>query len=85
MTIELPDVNLGSQPLTSEQARLAFAIGLYTGRRISLGRAAKVAGIPYIAFMKEMGRQGICLNYTKEELEHDFEMAEKLSGKVIAA
>jgi len=85
MTIELPDVNLGSQPLTSEQARLAFAIGLYTGRRISLGRAAKVAGIPYIAFMKEMGRQGICLNYTKEELEHDFEMAEKLSRKVIAA
>ncbi len=83
MTIELPDVNLDS--LTSEQARLAFAIGLYTGRRISLGRAAKVAGIPYIAFMKEMGRQGICLNYTKEELEHDFEMAEKLSRKVIAA
>jgi predicted HTH domain antitoxin len=83
MTIELPDVNLGS--LTSEQARLAFAIGLYTGRRISLGRAAKVAGIPYIAFMKEMGRQGICLNYTKQELEHDFEMADKLSRKVIAA
>lgn len=83
MTIELPDVNLAS--LTSEQARLAFAIGLYTGRRISLGRAAKVAGIPYIAFMKEMGRQGICLNYTKEELEHDFEMAEKLCRKVIAA
>lgn len=84
MTIELPpDVNLDS--LTSEQARLAFAIGLYTGQRISLGRAAKVAGIPYIAFMKEMGRQGICLNYIKEELEHDFEMAEKLSRKVIAA
>jgi predicted HTH domain antitoxin len=83
MTIELPDVNLDS--LTSEQARLAFAIGLYTGRRISLGHAAKVAGIPYITFMKEMSRQGICLNYTKEELEHDFEMAEKLSRKVIAA
>lgn len=85
MTIELPDVNLGSQPLTSAQARLALAIGLYTGHRVSLGRAAKVAGIPYIAFMDEMGRQGICLNYTKEDLEHDFEMAEKLSRKAVAA
>lgn len=85
MTIELPDVNLGSQPLTSAQARLALAIGLYTGHRVSLGRAAKVAGIPYIAFMDEMGRQGICLNYTKEDLAHDFEMAEKLSRKAVAA
>ena len=85
MTIELPDVNIGSQPLTGEQARLAFAIGLYTGRRVSLGRAAKIAGIPYIAFMKEMGKQGICLKYTREDLEHDFEMAEKLSRKTIAA
>jgi predicted HTH domain antitoxin len=83
MTIELPDVNIG--PLTSEQARLAFAIGLYTGQRVSLGRAAKIAGIPYIAFMKEMGKQGICLNYTMEDLEHDFEMADKLSRKVVAA
>jgi predicted HTH domain antitoxin len=85
MTIELPDVNIGSQPLTSEQARLALALGLYAGRHVSLGRAAKIAGIPYIAFMDEMGKHGICLNYTKEDLEHDFEMAEKLSRKTIAA
>jgi predicted HTH domain antitoxin len=85
MTIELPDVMIGSQPLTSEQARLAFAMGLYTARRVSLGRAAKIAGIPYLAFMDELGNHGICLNYTREDLEHDFEMAEKHSRKAVAA
>ena len=83
MTIELPDMNLG--PLTSEQARLAFAIGLYTDQRVSLGRAAKIAGIPYIAFMDEMDRQGICMNYSMEDLQHDIEMVEKLSRKAVAA
>jgi len=28
MTIELPDVNIGSQPLTSEQARIELACAL---------------------------------------------------------
>jgi len=85
MTIELPDVSIGSEPLSRESARLALAIGLYTGRRVSLGRAARVAGIPYIAFMHELGKHGICLNYTMEDLEHDFEMAEKLSHKAAGA
>ena len=85
MTIELPDVTLGAAPLSSEQARLALGIGLYTGRRVSLGRAARIAGIPYIAFMQELGRQGLCLNYTQEDLEHDFEMAEQLARKAAVA
>lgn len=81
----MPDVNVGSEPLSSEQARLALAIGLYSGRRVSLGRAARIAGIPYIVFMQELGRHGLCLNYTAEDLEHDFEMAEKLARKAAAA
>ena len=85
MTIELPDVQIGSQPLTSEQARIELACGLYAGRQVSLGRAARIAGIPYIAFMHELGKRGICMNYTKEDLEHDFAMAEILSRKTAAA
>jgi predicted HTH domain antitoxin len=85
MTIELPDVMLGSQPLTSEQARLALALGLYAGQHVSLGCAARIAGIPYIAFMEEMGRHGICINYTMEDLDHDIAMAEKLSRLPVAA
>lgn len=71
MTIELPDVMLDSQPLTGEQARLDFAVGLYSGRHASLGRAAKVAGLPKLLFMRELGLRGVCRNYTVADALQD--------------
>jgi predicted HTH domain antitoxin len=85
MTIELPDVKVGSQPLTGGQARIEIACGLYAGRKVSMGRAAQIAGIPYIDFMDEVGRRGICLNYGMDDLQHDIETIEKLSRKAVAA
>lgn len=85
MTIELPDSEIGNLRLTPEQARLHLAVGLYAGRKVSMGRAAKIAGIRYIAFMQELGKRGICLNYGMEDLFHDIEMVEKLSRQRAAA
>ena len=39
--------------------RLALATALYKSESVSLGRAAKIAGMPLEAFMVEMGRAGI--------------------------
>ena len=39
--------------------RLGLATALYRNESISLGRGAKIAGIPLEAFMVEMGRAGI--------------------------
>lgn len=85
MTIELPDVKVGSQPLTDELARLDFAIGLYTGRHASLGHAAKVAGLSKVFFMQELGRREIAMHYRAEDVEHDLRMAGELSQKSAGA
>jgi predicted HTH domain antitoxin len=82
MTIELPDVKISSQPLTSEEARLVFAIGLYTGRHASLGHAANVASLSKICFMRELAKRGIAMHYRTEDVEHDLQMAEELAGKI---
>lgn len=39
--------------------RLALATALYKSESLSIGRAARVAGMPLEAFMTEMGRAGI--------------------------
>jgi len=39
--------------------RLALATALYKSESLSIGRAARVAGMPLEAFMGEMGRAGI--------------------------
>lgn len=81
MTIELPDVNLGSPPLTGAQARLDFAVGLYSGRHASLGHAAKMAGMPKVLFMRELGMRGVYRNYTVEDAQHDIAMIRQKLGK----
>ncbi|MBI4658597.1 MAG: UPF0175 family protein [Verrucomicrobia bacterium] len=81
MTIELPEVDLGSLKLTPEQARLELAVGLYAGRRVTLGRAAGIAGLSHTEFMREIGRRGLCIHYGVEDAQHDMAMADKLSGR----
>lgn len=39
--------------------RLALATALYKSESLSIGRAARVAGVPLEDFMAEMGRAGI--------------------------
>jgi len=79
MTIELPE--LESLRLTPEQARLELAVGLYAGRRVTLGRAAKIAGVSHTEFMHEIGRRGLCLHYTVEDAMHDMAVVDKLCGQ----
>ncbi len=78
MTIVLPERELESLNLTPEQARIELAVGLYAGRRVSLGRAARIAGLPRTDFMHELGRRGLCINYSVQDAQHDMEMVEKL-------
>lgn len=79
MTIELPDAT--NVKVSAKEAQLDFAVGLYTGKHASLGRAAQVAGIPKILFMQELGKRGVAMHYTIEDVEHDMKMARLLSGK----
>ena len=81
MTIELSEKELGSMELTSDQARIDLAVGMYSGRRASMGRAAKIAGMPKVLFMQEIGRRGICINYTMEDLQHDIETVRQRLGR----
>ena len=81
MTIELPDQELGSLRLSAEQARVELAVGLHAGRELPLGRAAKIAGMPKVLFLREIERRGIGIHYTMEDALHDIQMADRLGGK----
>ncbi|HEY9170741.1 MAG TPA: UPF0175 family protein [Verrucomicrobiae bacterium] len=81
MIVELPDVNIGSRPLTSRQARLEIAVGLYVGREVTMGRAAQIADMSYATFMHELDRRGLCLNYTPEDALQDVETVRDRLGK----
>lgn len=73
MIIELPDAELESLRLTREQARLELAVGLYAGGHVTMSRAARVSGVPYATFMQEVGRRGLCINYSEQDALDDIE------------
>jgi predicted HTH domain antitoxin len=85
MTIELPDVNIGSQPLTSEQARIELACALYAAWKVSMFQAVKIAGMPRIFFWDELGKRKIPRHYRAEDFEHDMRVLEELAAKKAAA
>ena len=73
MTIELPDVMLGSHPLTSEQARIELACALYAQWKISTFEAVKITGLSRIRFWEELGRRKIPRQIRPEDVEQDIE------------
>lgn len=73
-------VPLGSDA-GSPMALLELAVTLYETDRISLGRAAEVAGLPYARMVDELGRRGIAtVRYTVDELDRELAHVRTLAG-----
>jgi predicted HTH domain antitoxin len=71
MTIEVQDEVLRGLELTQPQALLDLAVGLFTKRRVTLGRSAAVARLSQLDFQKELSRRGIPLHYDVADLQAD--------------
>ncbi len=48
-----------------------MALGLYMDRRVTLGQAADIAGLPQSEFRRLLGRLGVAIQYDLEDLDHD--------------
>lgn len=67
LTLEVPDN-------TDEfDVRMTVACKLYIDGELSIGKAAKLAGVTYRYFVENMGKYGASpfMHYTVEDLEHD--------------
>jgi predicted HTH domain antitoxin len=65
--------------LSPREARLDLAIGMYSGGRVTMGTAAEVADLSIPVFQRELGRRGIPVNYTSEDLARDLQAADELT------
>jgi predicted HTH domain antitoxin len=81
MVIEIQDKTLRGLELTEPQALLELAVGLFTERRITLGRAAEIARLPQLQFQKELGRREISIHYDVEDLRADLRTLAALREK----
>jgi len=69
--ITIDDELLQGLNLSDQEARIDLAVGLYADRRVTLGRAARIAGISQTEFQRELGRRRVPMNYDVAEFEAD--------------
>ncbi len=81
MVIEIQDEALRGLNLTQPQALVDLAVGLFTERRITLGRGAEIARLSQPEFQQELGRRGISLHYDVEDLRADLRTLASLREK----
>ena len=78
MTIELPP-GMESH-LRAEDLLLDLALGMYASDRVTLGRAAEIAGITQLDFQGELGRRRIPQHYDRDELAADLQAVREICG-----
>lgn len=57
--------------ITTADAKLHLAIGLFAGDEVTLGQAAAIAGISQPAFLQELGKRRITVHYGEDEFDED--------------
>jgi predicted HTH domain antitoxin len=78
MKIDLPDAALEGTGMTPELAKLEVAVALYRDRKVSMGRAARLAGMPRPLFQRELGKRGVTVDYDVEDLHADLKTLKSL-------
>ena len=68
--------------LTEAEMRTELAVVLYQKRKLSMGKAAKLAGIPRIQFQFLLASREIPVNYDVEDLKQDLETLRQLDAEL---
>jgi len=72
MTVTIPGDRIGDIQVSKHDALVDIAIGLYKREQVMLGRAAEIANMSSPAFLDELGRRKIPVNYGVDDLGQDF-------------
>ena len=71
MQLAVPDDLAMESGCTPRELLFGLAVGLVLEGRLTLGRAAGLAGLSKIAFLEELGRRRIPMPYDEQDLQAD--------------
>lgn len=78
MQLTVPDDLLGHTGCSDADLLFDLAVGLFLDGRLTLGRAAGLAGLAKPAFLDELGRRRIPMPYDEEDLAADLQTLREL-------
>ncbi|MCX6595727.1 MAG: UPF0175 family protein [Acidobacteria bacterium] len=78
MAFVLSDEELEAAHISEAEARLALALQLFQDDRVTLARAAGIAGLHQMDFQRELAQRKIPLHYDLEMLQEDLQHVARL-------
>ncbi len=78
MNLAIPDDIILAAGVSEAELKLEIAMALYQEKKLSMGKARRLAGMDLIQFQKEIASRGICVNYDVEEFKADLKNLERL-------
>jgi predicted HTH domain antitoxin len=78
MTFTIPDEIAQMTRLSETDMRIEIAVYLYEKKRLSIGKARKLAGLDLISFQKELSKRNVYIHYDINDLEKDLENLKSL-------
>lgn len=78
MNLEIPDDIVRAARMTAEELRVEIAVMLFEKDKLTLGQAARFAGMSSPDFQHLLGRRKIPLHYGVQELLEDVKTLEEL-------
>lgn len=78
MSLTIPDDVLSATALTNCEVAVTVALELYQREKLSLGKAAELAGMGRFDFQKVLGERGLYLTYGVDDLEKDLATLRRL-------
>ena len=81
MQLVLEDEILAAARMSAEELKLELALSLYARERLTLGQAARVAGISQWQFQQTLAARKIAIHYDESELEADRKQLERLGRR----
>ena len=73
LSLEIPSDVLDSARMTLADAKLELAIALFAAQRLSLGKAAELAGLPVGEFQMHLGTRHLGPHYDADDAREDRE------------
>ena len=71
MILTIPDDILGQIPISSTELQIEIAVYLYEKKRLSIGKARKLAGLNLIQFQKELLKRNVYQHLDANEIDKE--------------
>ena len=78
MSLVISDDIVKASGFSESELLLEIAIMLYQQRKLSTGKAHRLAGMNLIEFQRELASREICVNYAVEDFQADLKTLRKL-------